>query len=390
MRSSATDHELPGFISKSRNPRSPDEKQTTWQRRRLRRASSTKVSVTAFDQISFSPAIDELVSRHTTSGPCPRWSVPRKRVGEDAAVEQAALEVAPQERVRQRDQLVRDQASEVLEAAPGPDLVQLLVGAVEHAAAHRERLVAHAAEHAEQPAHLGVVGEAPAEVDALPGIARAAGADAASPRLQRLVQIGHLARGRRRGAEQLLVELLLDARERRRDAPALLLALRRDAARGEACLVGRGAHARARRRARVPARPDARRRIGLAVGAVRRPPPPGGSGASSSSVPRRLSRPRASASSPRLRARSLARLVGELAADRGLLLGLARGFLLALQVPQVEQVAAGQHAVLAQRAQHATRRSARRRGRRAPRRARVCRRSISYAGPAGRRPARAG
>ena len=69
VRSSATAHGLPGFISKWRRPRSPDEKQTTWQRRRFRRASSTKVSATAFDHSSFSPAIDELVSRHTTSGP---------------------------------------------------------------------------------------------------------------------------------------------------------------------------------------------------------------------------------------------------------------------------------------------------------------------------------
>ena len=40
-------------------------------RRRSRVAMSSSVSVTAFDQISLSPAIDELPSRQTTIGPRP-------------------------------------------------------------------------------------------------------------------------------------------------------------------------------------------------------------------------------------------------------------------------------------------------------------------------------
>src|SRR3989304_2500399 len=55
---------------------SSEEKQMERKSRRWRRAISSRVSVTALDQISFSPAIEELPSRQTTIGPFPFSSIP--------------------------------------------------------------------------------------------------------------------------------------------------------------------------------------------------------------------------------------------------------------------------------------------------------------------------
>src|SRR3970282_15870 len=57
---------------------SADEKQIERNRRRCLRATSRSVSVTALDQISLSPAMDELPSRQTIIGPLPFSEPPPK------------------------------------------------------------------------------------------------------------------------------------------------------------------------------------------------------------------------------------------------------------------------------------------------------------------------
>ena len=56
---------------------SADEKQIERNKRRCLRAISNKVRVTALDQISLSPDMDELPSRQTIIGPLPFSSTPR-------------------------------------------------------------------------------------------------------------------------------------------------------------------------------------------------------------------------------------------------------------------------------------------------------------------------
>jgi len=255
--------------------------------------------------------------------------------------------------MRQGDQLVRNQAPDVLETASRADFVQLFVGAVEHAPAHGERLVAHSPEHLEEPAHLRVVGEPPAEVDALARVVRTTGPDAATPGLQRVVQVGDLVGGASGGPEQLLVELLRDARERVLHTAALLLALRGDAVRGQPRLlrgIAESADVRRARRA-APAAGALAARIDFARRVVRRSVLLLGVG---DVVVRRCELGFVAARRVLARLRIVGRLgcLGQLATDGSLVGGLVGRLLLALQVPQVEQVAAGEHAVLAQRAQH--------------------------------------
>src|SRR5262249_50885677 len=157
------------------------------------------------------------------------------------------------------------------------------------------------------------------------------GADAAPPGLHRLLEIGDLARRLGRRTEELLAELLLDALEGLLDPAALLLALRGDAARGEARLLRRVAQrARAGARPRAPPAPPRRRRLAglvllahrvLAVrlGVVRGRLRVAGLVAFAGRRGRVL-----------VRARRVAvlRLLGELAADLGLLLRRLRALLL--------------------------------------------------------------
>src|SRR5439155_718114 len=76
-RSSCTSWRSRGFKSSVKSGVSADEKQMKRKSRRCRRAISSSVSATAFDQISLSPAIEPEPSRQTIIGPRPRWSAPR-------------------------------------------------------------------------------------------------------------------------------------------------------------------------------------------------------------------------------------------------------------------------------------------------------------------------
>src|SRR5439155_12732604 len=114
-----------------------------------------------------------------------------ERVGEEAALDQAAREVAAEQRVVQGQQLGREEA---LEVAPQAHLEDLLAGALEGAPAEREGVLAHPADGGGELPELRVGGQAPAELDLPPRRGAAAGAEAGAPALGLLPRLRELAR----------------------------------------------------------------------------------------------------------------------------------------------------------------------------------------------------
>src|SRR6185295_4131940 len=112
---------------------------------------------------------DLLVARHRRGAveaddhrPAPALLGPAQRVGEEAALDQPAREVAAQQRVVQGEQLRRQQA---LEVAAELHLEHLLAGALERPPAQRQHLLAHASDQRRQLLQLGIGGESLTELD---------------------------------------------------------------------------------------------------------------------------------------------------------------------------------------------------------------------------------
>src|SRR5207237_9662431 len=133
-------------------------------------------------------------------------------IGEEAALDQPAGEVAAEERVAEGEELGRQ---EPLEVAAEPHVEDLLAQALERPLAQRERLLAHPADHRGELPELRVRREPPAELDLPAGRGAAAAAEPRAPAARLLARLRELAgdaggRGGQRGtgAQRHLAEPL--------------------------------------------------------------------------------------------------------------------------------------------------------------------------------------
>src|SRR5439155_13948793 len=141
------------------------------------------------------------------------------RIGEEPPFDQTTREVAPQQRMVQREQLGREQA---LQVGAELHLEDLLARALERAAAERERLLAHATDDGRELPELRVRRQPATELDLPPRGRASRPPETGSPALRLLGRLADLARHPRRRRWQRRARTCRHLSETLGDEPALL------------------------------------------------------------------------------------------------------------------------------------------------------------------------